>query len=324
MKEYGGYIELEKNSMPMLHEQMIALNCGRNCLALLLYKKNIKKIALPYFLCDSVFDICDKYGVKMSYYHIDSYFKLPNIKLSDGEWLYVVNYYGQLTSEYVRELKRKYNRLIIDNSQAYFESPVDSIDTIYTCRKFFGVPDGAFLSSDINLDNNIPTDISYNRMGFLLGRFEKPASQFYNEYILNNKMFEKEPIKKMSKLTDNLLHGIDYDYIRKKRTENYKMYAVKLGKLNELELRKVDGAYAYPLLVENGDIIRRELQEKKIYVPLLWPNVKNTMPKNTIEYRYSNDILPLPCDQRYNYKDISYIVDCVFDCIKIEKGVWEK
>ena len=54
MKEIGGYIELDRYTLPMLHENAKALNCGRNCLAYLIRARGIKKIALPYFLCDSV------------------------------------------------------------------------------------------------------------------------------------------------------------------------------------------------------------------------------------------------------------------------------
>ena len=58
MTEIGGYIELDKYALPMLHEGAISLNCGRNCLAYLLRARKIKKILLPKFLCDSVSSVC--------------------------------------------------------------------------------------------------------------------------------------------------------------------------------------------------------------------------------------------------------------------------
>ena len=48
MKEIGGYIELDKYELPMLHEGNIALNCGRNALAYIIRARNIKKILLSY------------------------------------------------------------------------------------------------------------------------------------------------------------------------------------------------------------------------------------------------------------------------------------
>ena len=48
MREIGGYIELEHNRNPMLHEECIKLNCGRSGLAYIIEAKGIRKIALPY------------------------------------------------------------------------------------------------------------------------------------------------------------------------------------------------------------------------------------------------------------------------------------
>lgn len=70
MKEYGGYIELDTYRLPMLHSKAIALNCGRSCLAYIIEAKNIKRISLPFFMCDSVFELCKKYDVEMSFYHL--------------------------------------------------------------------------------------------------------------------------------------------------------------------------------------------------------------------------------------------------------------
>lgn len=316
MKEYGGYIELDIYRLPMLHKGALALNCGRNCLAYLIETRHITKIMFPYFMCDSVFDVCRKYKVQMSFYHIDMGFKPIDLDLDDDSWLYIMNYYGQLTREYISELKSKYARVIVDNAQSYFDEPIDGVDTLYTCRKFLGVSDGAFLYTDCQSEIKYQEDESFDRMRFLLGRFERTASEFYNDNVANNELFDNEPIKIMSKLTKNLLHGIDYEFVKKQRTENFKLYYDKLKKKNELELRSVDGAFAYPLLISNGAEIRRTLQQKKIYIPTLWPNVFNSMPENSLEYYYAENILPLPCDQRYTSEDIDFIIGVINKCMK--------
>ena len=45
MKEYGGYIELDTYHLPMLYENGIHLNCGRNALAYLIESRKIEKKA---------------------------------------------------------------------------------------------------------------------------------------------------------------------------------------------------------------------------------------------------------------------------------------
>jgi len=306
MKEIGGYIELDTYHLPMLHEGSIELNCGRNCLAYLFRSKSIKKIKIPYYICNSVFDICDREGVTKTYYHVGMNFRPVDLTLDDDEWLYLVNYYGQLSNEEINGYVEKFKRVIVDQANAFFQMPIDGVDTLYTCRKWFGVPDGAFLYTDRVLDEELSQDESFGRMNFLLGRFERAASEFYSEYTHNNKLFENEPIKTMSKLTKNLLHGIDYKAIEKRRKENFEYLHNGLGSLNQLKLRTA--TFMYPLMIENGSILRKKLQTEKIYIPTLWPAVFEITTPDDVEYKMANNILPLPIDQRYSMTDMEYLV----------------
>ena len=317
MKEIGGYIEFEHFHRPMLHEGAMALNCGRNCLAYLIRSKRIKKIALPFLICSSVIETCIKESVTVRFYHIDQNFTPQFEGLNEDEWLYLVNYYGQLDNSILKEYVNRFGHVIIDQAQAYFQMPLQGIDTIYTCRKFFGVADGAFLYTDAKTDDDIPQDESLEHMRFLLGRFERNAAEFYEDYQANNRRFITEPIKRMSKLTNNLLRGIDYDEIQKKRTKNYQFLFDQFKNVNKLTLkREIKGAFAYPLWIEDGAGIRKGLQEKKIYIPTLWPNVSH----DSFAYALAQNILPLPCDQRYGVDEMDDMIRMLQIFLK-EKGV---
>lgn len=312
MKEYGGYIEFENYHGNMLHDRAISLNCGRNALAYLCEAKKIKKLYLPYFLCSSVPNLCDKIGVEYGYYHINEKFEpIFNKALGENEWLYIVNFYGQLDNDYLTAWKRKYGRVIVDNAQSYFQMPVEGMDTLYTCRKYFGVADGAFLYTDTWLECELPKDESFERMHFLLGRFERSANEFYSEYVANNKLFATESVKRMSRLTENLLRGIDYASVAKRRQENFEFLNAEFWNINELKLKSVYGAFMYPLLIQNGAAVRKELQKGKIYIPTLWPNVLEECPPDSLEYHYVTDILPIPVDQRYGIEDMKYLVEVI-------------
>jgi len=308
MREIGGYIELDNYRGSMLHKDGIFLNCGRNALAYIIKARCIRSIYLPYFLCDSVTDVCKKYGVKVFYYHIGLDWLPEHIELKEGEWLYLVNYYGQLTNTVINSIVKKHKNIIVDHAQAYFQEPINGVDTLYTCRKFFGVPDGAVLYSSAALNEPLVQDISYDRMLFLLGRYEKTASEFYAQYVENNHLFSNEPIKIMSKLTRNLLCGLNYDFIRKRRTNNFIFLNERLGKLNKLHLEVPEGAFMYPLYIENGYEIRKRLQEQKIYIPLLWPYTMEVCGKTALEYDMAKNILPLPIDQRYTTIEMEMLV----------------
>lgn len=308
MKEIGGYIELDTYNMNMLHDDGIKLNCGRNALAYIIKSRKIKKIYVPKYMCDSNDLIYEKYGVAVYYYPISRDFKPILDGIEKMDWTYIINYYGQLSNEYLGSLKRN---IIVDNAQAYFQSPIEGIDTLYTSRKFFGVPDGAILYCNKLLDEKLQIDESRDRMHFLLGRYERTANEFYDEYVQNNELFINEPIKRMSKLTENLLHAIDYDMIKKIRTRNFEFLHNQLKNVNQLNLNVPEGAFMYPLYIDDGDNIRRKLQAMKIYVPLLWPTVLKMCSEQEIEYQFAKNILPLPCDQRYSIDDMCYMVDCV-------------
>lgn len=309
MKEMGGYIEFEHFDNSLLHESGVKLNCGRNALAYLIEARNIKKIAIPKFMCDSCDGIVQKYGVVTRYYSIGSDLKPIDVELEDDEWLYLVNYYGQLSNEYIKSIKIKHDKLIVDHAQAYFQMPLDGVDTLYTCRKFFGVSDGAILYTNKKLYRELERDESFERMHFLLGRYERNASEFYSEYVSNNCIFENEPIKSMSKLTENLLRGVNYEKVRDIRTENFAYLQDKLGEVNKLNLSVPIGAFMYPLYLENGAEIREKLLKKKIYIPTLWPAVFSRCTENMLEYDMAKNILPLPCDQRYGEQDMKYMCE---------------
>lgn len=307
MKEIGGYIELDNYNLPMLHEGAIELNCGRNCLAYLFKTRGIKKLKIPMLICSSIISVCEREGVEKNFYHVGIDFKpTQDLTLEEDEWLYIVNFYGQLTNQEIKRYVEKFSRVIIDQANGYFETPILGVDTLYTCRKWFGVADGAFLYTDSILAEEIPKDESFDRMRFLLGRFERTASEFYGEYNENNKYFMNEPIKQMSKLTRNLLHGIDYSFVEHRRRENFEHLHKMFKNINQLTL--VSGTFMYPLLLENGGTVRKKLQLEKIYIPTLWPTVFEVASPDDLEYQMAMNILPLPIDQRYDLEDMDYMI----------------
>ena len=314
MKEIGGYFGLEQFIHREYYASLIALNSGRNCLAYLIKARSIKKLYIPYFLCQAVKRVCEINGCEVEEYHINSDLKsIFDKELSVGEYLYLVNYYSQIDNSEIIALKNQYKNIIFDNAQAFFQRPVNGIDTLYTCRKFFGVPDGAYLSTDKELDVKLETDISITRMTHILGCYEGTASDYYKRYQKCENSFNNLPLKYMSNLTHNMLGAIDYERVSEIRNKNFEYLASKLGTKNKLKLKKTNGAFAYPFYIENGDEIRQKFIKHKIHVATLWKNVQKNTPKAWIEYDYAVNILPLPCDQRYQPKDMDFIINILLN-----------
>jgi hypothetical protein len=314
MKEIGGYLGLEYFSGEEYHQGLVALNNGRNALACLLKARNIERLYIPYFLCNSVSDVCGREGVAVSYYSIDRHFHpVFDRKLAKHEYLYIVNYYGQITNEQIIAWKEEYKNVIVDNVQSFFQRPVNGVDTVYSCRKFFGVPDGGYLSTDISVTDQLEKDVSKDRMKHILGRFEGCASDYYSDFKANDRSFVDLPPRKMSDLTHNLLRAVDYDGARNRRNDNFRILDLALAQYNALELRFPDGPYCYPFYCENGMELKKQLAEKKIYIATLWPNVLKM--QDTLAKDFSENILPIPCDQRYDKNDMLRIIEEVMKCI---------
>lgn len=320
-KEYGGYLELDEYSGEEYYPEAWALNSGRAALRLFIRLKKIRKIYLPAFCCDTVREACAAEGILWEYYSVDKDFR-PCLSEEDAgnDWVCLVNFYGVFDDGDMQALMQQYPRLIVDYTHAFFQQPLKGMNVLYSCRKFFGVPDGAYLilgeGEGEKIYETLPQDLSFERMHFLLGRFEAGASPFYQEYAQNNDFFANEPIKRMSKLTHNLLRAIDYPRVCGQRTENFAFLHRQLKEKNVLNLPPaIEGAYAYPFWFNedkiSGKEIRRRLIAQQIYIPMLWPEVCSLEEASPLERQMTENILPLPVDQRYNRGDMEEILGCL-------------
>ncbi len=192
----------------------------------------------------------------------------------------------------------------------FFQKPLKGIDTIYSCRKFFGVPDGAYLSTDSVIDCELDRDVSMNRMEHILGRFEACASDYYSKFKANDEMFKELPLRTMSLLTHNLLKSIDYENVIRKRNENYQILSKHFSDINKLDSVFFSAPYAYPFYYKDGIRLRKKLAEDKIYIAALWNDTLKRNPSE-LEKDYTENILPLPVDQRYGGEDMDYMISII-------------
>lgn len=312
MKEIGGYFELELPQNEEYHSSLLRLNSGRCAFEYILRARKYKKIYIPYYTCEVILEPINKLGIEYEFYNIGKNLNIQfNKQLNEEEALLITNYFGIKNKE-IRDFSIKYRNIIVDNTQAFYDEPIDGVDTFYSPRKFFGVPDGAYLSTDIQLNENFEIDKSYGRMSHLLKRIDESASFSYGDFKNNNDKLVGNSIKQMSKLTQSILKSIDYKMTKLKREHNFLYLHSHLEKYNELEINMshLNGPMAYPFLCSR-DGVKESLINNKIYVATYWPNVFNWTNENFIEYELAKLILPLPIDQRYNLEDMNNIINCI-------------
>ncbi|MGM1055659.1 MAG: hypothetical protein ACQEWG_07240 [Bacteroidota bacterium] len=310
MNPIGGYFELELRKGDEYHKGAIRLNTGRNALELILKTRQYSKIYIPYFTCDVILEPFNKLAVEYEFYSIDE--NLEPIfdfeKMQSNEGFLYTNYFG-IKDFFINSLSDKCKNLIIDNSQSFFSKPLSTIPTFYSCRKFFGVPDGAYLYLDGKTVNDLPFDNSENRVTHLLKRIDYGAEHGYKDYKANEKSLIGQPIKRMSKLTQSILSNIDYDFVRKKRRDNFQMFHEKLGLLNKFELKLHDESVpmVYPFRTEMPEL-KRKLNEQKIFSPTFWTNVLEWANIDSLDYKFVQEIIHLPIDQRITLDENNIII----------------
>ena len=70
-QEIGGYLELEVFHGKEYYPDLVKVNLGRTALCWLLESRKIETLYLPFFLCDSVIDACERQGTHVIFYPLD-------------------------------------------------------------------------------------------------------------------------------------------------------------------------------------------------------------------------------------------------------------
>lgn len=316
-KEIGGYFELElSGSHSFPHSEGVCLNTGRNALEYILRSiPVINRVWLPYYTCEVVLEPLNKLAIPYSFYSVNNCLELKDlIDLKPDEYLLVTNYFG-IKDSYIRQLSRIYGtQLIVDNAQAYYCNPIVGIKTVYSPRKFVGIPDGgiAFVSNGCDVEQ-FDVDCSYDRCSHLLKRYDLGASGGYADFRANSHELANQPIRRMSHLTKALLSNIDFVSIRQQRIENFNNLHQVLGAGNILSIPAVEGfacPMVYPYYTDNPSL-KKKLIENKVFVATYWPNVLEWCKPGDIEYGLATNIIPLPIDQRYGLKDMDKILHLI-------------
>jgi hypothetical protein len=313
MNTIGGYFELELKGGAHFHESALRLNTAHNCFEYILLSRKYNKVYIPYYTCKQMLIPLEKTGVKYEFYNINERLELSHpISLNKEEGFLYTNYFG-IQNDYCHKLHEVYGtQLIIDNVQSFFSEPIPGVDTFYSARKFFGVPDGAYLYTSKILDIKLSVDYSSERFDHLLGRIEGGAESFYSQFKDNDAKLSQEPIKKMSLLTTQLLGSIDYCDIVRKRRENFSYLHTILQKTNKINIQdKECVAMIYPYFVSNGDILKKKLIDNKVFVATYWPNVLEWVAEGSLEAEFTNKLVAIPIDQRYGVKDMNRIIKLI-------------
>lgn len=315
-KAIGGYFELE---LPLQRKQpypnAMGFQSARAAFYALLTEGKPGRVWMPSYICDTMLAPLKATETEVVFYDIDSGLGVSNdVQIEDGDWLLYVNYFGVCTTQEDRLLKRfSSSQLIFDHSQAFFSPPGDCLATIYSPRKFFGVPDGGLLFTSLPVIEPEGIDAgSLARCTHLLKRLDSTPEAGYQDFKNAEETFCDMQPRRLSLLTDRLLTSIDYDACKKQRNANFHFLHDQLNRLNDsnFDMSRIDGPMYYPLLIDDATI-RECLLANRVFVPTYWPEVAGRVKSGSFERYLLDKCLPLPCDQRYRQEDMARIIELV-------------
>lgn len=313
--EMGGYLPLELRKGPdrfhkISDENILAVNTGRTAIWYAVCSLGGKRLHVPYFYCPDVTAMLQTMRIEIVFYHIDQYLMPLNLKVQDDDIVLLVNYYG-IMNHTVCNYAQTFEKVIIDQSHGFFYEPLmrRGIMNVYSCRKFIGVPDGAYLIGEDLISIDLEKDLSYNRMRPLCKSIELGTNSGYEEHKENEHILAEKRLQ-MSVLTRRILENADYDKIVYQRCQNFWFLHERLKKKQNFEITEKDSIpYMYPLLL-NRDY-HQEFVKQQIYIPILWSQLLSREWEGTLEQRYSGCMVLLPIDQRYTKKEMAYLIQII-------------
>ena len=310
MKSIGGFLGMEsKLDGNQPYHSTLCLSTGRSCFRFILDNLRPSKVYLPYYICEALPRTLLENKIKYHFYQIDQRMEIVDPpSMSHGrELLVYVNYFG-LKSDYVSRLAGHYQKkLIIDDSQAFYQRQYLEVWSFNSARKFFGVADGAYLYSPENIvkPRIYPAAYTYD---YLFERLNCNPHLAYKHYQMHESMLSDQ-LNEISLFSAELLKHIDYEIVANKRRHNFTILHNSLAKVNDLSLSLGDSVPLYYPFLADG-LIKENLINQKIYIPTLWPDIFNRVEGLfSWEKKLAVHLAPLPIDQRYGPAEMRHVAN---------------
>lgn len=308
MNPVGGYFELELGEGGYsYHETPYTFKSGRAALHYILRICKPSLVHVPFYTCNALLQSFEAADVAYRFYAINENFEPVTVPdLANGEYFLYINYFG-LQHKTVNRLSTRYaSQLIVDCTQDFFTKGNGRSWFFNSCRKFFGVPDGAYLYPPGHVQvHKIEDRNDGYTVEHLIKRFKGYVQEGYAAFKENDKMCDPE-IKGMSLLSQHLLSHINYQEVIGCRRANFNCLHHIFKNYNQLAVTADEAVVpmVYPLMMQ-GQTNRNELYSQGVYVPTFWAErIEANATGFATERRLAEKLLPLPIDHRYNESDM--------------------
>jgi hypothetical protein len=316
MSGVGGFFELETRhgAEGVWHRDALALTSGRSCLRAILDVVRPARVLVPFFICDAVLEPLRILKIPCEFYGVTQSLDPPN-----GEWptdaaVLLVNYFDLKRPVIDALAPALGKRAIVDDTQAFFRRGHGNAFSFNSARKFFGVPDGAYVYGP-GMNHARPSGQNDAAPAeHLSTRLEGDQERAYRQYQAAEAQVSCEVLSP-SRCSVSLLAAVAYSEARVSRRRNFMQVHERLGDRNTLPIDytlDADAApFCYPFLPARPSL-HEPLWRRGIFVPRLWPEVVSRPgPVFAWERDLAARLLPLPVDHRYGSDDMQRMCDAV-------------
>lgn len=314
MKPIGGFFGLEENltERQIPHAGSLALASGRASFRLVLEQLKPSLVFVPYYTCDALLQPLQLLGIPYRFYALNKFLEPAQpFSLGEKEYSVVINYFG-LKSQLIADLSRQYGvKLIIDNTQAYFDGPSNHSYAFNSVRKFFGVPDGSFLYSPSKIARHLEENKAIST-DHLIKRAAGDLVGGYRDFLKYEESITCD-LRAISAFSMDVLSQANFATVIHRRQSNFDFYHSALGCLNHYKCSRRSGEvpFCYPFL-PNRTFDRSILYSQDIFVPTFWKEVLTRQSEGfDVEKQFAQKLLPLPLDHRYTEQDLSIVVTTI-------------
>ncbi len=314
MKSIGGFLALELATGNSRYQEAIALDLGRHALEVVLRARDYHSLLAPRYTCAVLAPAIKRAGVKLTLYDLDENLDpvMPVGHPRPGEALLYTNYYG-LKQATVEHLVDTVPNLLLDYAQDFYGAIPKGVDAFVSCRKFLGVPDGAYLYCEPARALKFELADAAGRFNHLLVAADQGIEAGYPLSQEHERRLSDAPVKGMSRLTGRFMASIDHAHVITRRQRNRDHLHQLLGPLNKLP---IDPAVAvapmvYPFMTDNAQKLRARLQKERIYTARYWPELLGPLGPGDGGNRFLEAVVYLPVDQRFGPKEMDKIVEVV-------------
>ena len=311
MNKIGGFFELELPSARtyMPFKNMLALTSGRSCLNLILRETNPKRVYIPFLSCPALIEPLRHNKIEFSYYELDTGLNPCLSKpLRAREYLIYINYFGIKRSTVDALIANFGDKVIVDNAQAFFEDNTGSW-AFNSARKFFGVPDGAFLFSPREVNTALKANMDI-QIDYLVNRLIGNQEVAYKQFLCSERRITSQ-LRGISEVSARILKTVNFKEAADKRRKNFLFLCKRLKKFNSLKFNfpVKSVPLCYPFLPERA-IDKTILHKNGIFVPTYWKQSAIARLPD-FETSFIHRLLPLPVDQRYGIREMMFVADNV-------------